>query len=228
MLFVHGYNTTFAQAAIRAAQMGFDLKIDGATAFFSWPSAGAGIAYPYDYATVEASEDNFVEFVRTIATQSQATKVHLIVHSMGNRLVARCIARIEQMLTPRKVSLGAVILAAPDIDVRLFRMLAVAYPKVSPSTTMYVSRADKALALSRALWKTGRAGFTPPITVENGIDTIEVTDIDVSRLGHGYYAAAHPVLYDMRDILNGRHDPALRLRLRAVTSGSRRYWRFDR
>ena len=41
LVFLHGFNVTFADAAIRAAQIGFDLKVPGATAFFSWPSRGS-------------------------------------------------------------------------------------------------------------------------------------------------------------------------------------------
>jgi esterase/lipase superfamily enzyme len=225
LIYIHGYNTTFRQAAIRTAQMGFDLKVDGATAFFSWPSAGRKLAYAKDAATIEASEARFVDFVSVLATRTQATKVHLIVHSMGNRLVARSIGVLEPILQRSGVSLGAIVLAAPDIDVRLFLGLAAAYPNIGAHTTMYVSRADKALALSAAIWRTPRAGFTPPITVAPGIDTVDVTDIDVSRLGHGYYAAAHPVLYDIREVLNGQYNPGARLRLREVVSGTNRYWR---
>ena len=35
LFFLHGFNVTFEDAAIRAAQIGFDLKVPGATAFFS-------------------------------------------------------------------------------------------------------------------------------------------------------------------------------------------------
>lgn len=56
LFFLHGYNTTFEQAAIRAAQIGCDLKVAGPTAFFSWPSRGNTAAYSADEATIEASE----------------------------------------------------------------------------------------------------------------------------------------------------------------------------
>lgn len=56
MVFLHGYNVSFEQAAIRAAQIGFDLKINGLMAFFSWPSAGSPMEYNTDEATIEASE----------------------------------------------------------------------------------------------------------------------------------------------------------------------------
>lgn len=38
--YIHGYNVDFDEAAIRAAQIGFDLKVQGVTGFFSWPSLG--------------------------------------------------------------------------------------------------------------------------------------------------------------------------------------------
>src|SRR5262249_34687796 len=56
LVFIHGYNVSFLDAARRAAQIGFDLQIRGAMAFFSWPSRGSVHAYPADEATIEASE----------------------------------------------------------------------------------------------------------------------------------------------------------------------------
>ena len=40
-----------------------------------------------------------------------------------------------------------------------------------------------------------------------GIDTIDATDIDLTYLCHGYYAAARPVLTDMHLILRGNDQP---------------------
>ena len=57
LVFLHGFNVSFEEAAIRAAQIGFDLEVTGATAFFSWPSRGSVAAYPADEASIEASEE---------------------------------------------------------------------------------------------------------------------------------------------------------------------------
>jgi len=38
LVYLYGYNVGFEDAAIQAAQIGFDLKVPGATAFFRWPS----------------------------------------------------------------------------------------------------------------------------------------------------------------------------------------------
>jgi hypothetical protein len=34
-VYIHGYNVSFEEAVIRAAQMGYDLKVEGVTALFS-------------------------------------------------------------------------------------------------------------------------------------------------------------------------------------------------
>ncbi|WP_165570458.1 alpha/beta hydrolase [Aeromicrobium sp. IC_218] len=224
-VFVHGYNTTFEAAAIRAAQIGFDLRVSGVTALFSWPSAAKWRMYPHDADNVENSKPALTQFLDTLLTKTSLTRVNFIVHSMGNRLVARTLESVAPLFQAKGVKLGAIILAAPDINVDTFKQLANVYPLLSLSTTMYVSEADKALALShRLVWNSPRAGFTPPITVVPGVHTIEATDVDVSWLGHGYYAAAAPVLYDILQVLRGDTDPAKRPRLRLANSPDGNYW----
>ena len=93
LFFLHGFNVSFEEAAIRAAQIGCDLKVPGATAFFfSWPSRGNVAAYPADEASIEASEGAITEFLVDFTTHCGAEKIHVIAHSMGNRglLRARC------------------------------------------------------------------------------------------------------------------------------------------
>jgi esterase/lipase superfamily enzyme len=45
LLFVHGYDTTFAEAALRTAQLAHDLEFPGLAFFYSWPSAGSALRY---------------------------------------------------------------------------------------------------------------------------------------------------------------------------------------
>ena len=144
---------------------------------------------------------------------------------MGNRGLARSIQRIISDASMSGVRFGQIILAAPDIEVSLFRDLAAVYPKISTRTTMYVSARDRALQMSKFLQDSDRAGFTPPITVVPNIDTVEVTDIDLTLLGHGYYAEAAPVLYDMTEVLNHNSPPERRMRIRRRgDSGQPLYW----
>lgn len=228
LVYLHGYNTSFEEAALRAAQIGFDLEVE-TTAFYSWPSREEVVHYSADISRIEASERQIAEFLTAVATRSGADRVHLLAHSMGNRGLARAISRITLYATrTSEVRFGQIILAAPDLDVDLFRELAAVYPRISDRTTMYVSARDKALEMSSYLQDSDRAGFTPPVTVLEGIDTVEVTDIDVTRLGHGYFAEARPVLEDILQLLVGGEPPEEREGTRAAALGAARFWALER
>ena len=226
LVYLHGFNVSFDEAAIRAAQIGFDLKVPGAMAFFSWPSRGALKGYAADEASIEASEAAITDFLVRFATDSGAARVHVIAHSMGNRGLLRAIQRITaEAASTAGIRLGQVFLAAPDLDVDLFRDLAPFYPRISERTTLYVSARDRALEASHWIHQFDRVGYAPPVTVVDGIDTIEVTGLDLSILGHGYFAEAHGVLYDMHHLLRQNTAPGSRLRLHAKRNpDGRPYW----
>jgi esterase/lipase superfamily enzyme len=229
LIYLHGYNVSFDEAAIRAAQIGFDLKMPGVTTFFSWPSRGVLGGYAADAASIEASEAAITDFLVRLATESGATRVHVIAHSMGNRGLLRALQRIMARATAAAgVHFGKVFLAAPDLDVRLFRELAALYPKVSERTMLYVSAQDRALEASHWLYQFDRVGYARPVTIVDGIDTVEVTGLDLSILGHGYFAQAHGVLYDMHQLLRENANPDARLRMytRQDPDG-RRYWTIE-
>jgi esterase/lipase superfamily enzyme len=231
LVYLHGYNTTFEQAAIRAAQIGFDLKIPGAVAFFSWPSGGGPlglVGYNADRASIEASEAQIEEFLTRILTESGAARVHILAHSMGNLGLLRCLQRISQSLITKGLRFGQIFLAAPDIDRDLFTTLAAMYPSVSTRTTLYVSSKDLALKASSILSDFPRAGYYPPVTVIPKIDTVRVSSIDVSILGHGYYAEAAAVLYDIYSLIRRDDGPTNRLRLKAVTESGLTFWDMTR
>jgi hypothetical protein len=67
----------------------------------------------------------------------------------------------------------------------------------------------------------------PPLTIVDGIATIDVSDIDTSLLGHGYFQRADAVLNDLHALLTGEPEPADRPRLREQrTEDGRSYWEF--
>ena len=200
MVFIHGYNTSFNDAAIRAAQLSTDLEHSGLTAFFSWPSKGTLLGYVADEASIQYSEKYITEFLTNFVQKSGAKRVHIIAHSMGNRGLLEAIHRINKN-TP-EIQFGQIILAAPDIDADVFEELADAYTKQSEQTTLYVSPADKAVGASKWIHSHARAGFTPPVSIVPAIDTIEVeTEVDLLQLGHGYFAEHASLLGDIDKLI---------------------------
>jgi Alpha/beta hydrolase of unknown function (DUF900) len=124
-----------------------------------------------------------------------------------------------------KTRFDQVILAAPDVATGQFRDLAPGCLQVSTRTTLYTSLRDRAVEFSAAWAKAPRAGFAPPITVLDGIDTVEVSKVDVTLLGHGYYAEARPLLDDLQKLFLYNQEPSLRGGMTSeCTPEGKTYW----
>jgi esterase/lipase superfamily enzyme len=225
VVFLHGYNVSFQDAALRAAQIGFDLGVSGVMAFYSWPSKGTLQGYPADEATIEASEGFIADFLSSMAERSGARRVHIIAHSMGNRGLLRAIDRIATAAAERtRTPFDQIVLAAADVDQDTFKRLSAAYHRVARRTTMYVCSKDRAVEASHWLHDFPRAGLAPPVLVVPGIDTINVSNLDLTLLGHGYVAEARELLTDIHALLRDGSPPAQRFGLRKVTSPAGEYW----
>ena len=229
LVFLHGFNVTFEEAAIRAAQIGMDLAVPGATAFFSWPSRGNVVDYPVDEASIEASEHAITDFLIDFTAHCGAQKVHIIAHSMGNRGLLRALQRIAANAETRgKVKFGQIFLAAPDVDRDLFLDLAALYGEHGERTTLYSSDGDLPVHVSSKLHDAARAGYFVPYTVAPDMDTVAVPDFDLDLLGHSYFAQAEALLYHMRDLmLNGKATVTTN-RLLPVTENNLSFWRLKR
>src|SRR5206468_8551156 len=126
-VFVHGYNTSFRDAARRTAQLAYDLAFDGAPILYSWPSLGQETAYPAGEGNAEWTVAHLVKFLDEVVSLSGTRTLHLIAHSMGNRAVIgalRDMARVPRSTSPSQFR--QVVLAAPDIDAGVFQQLAQA------------------------------------------------------------------------------------------------------
>lgn len=212
LVYIHGFNTGFDDAARRAAQLGFDLKVPGITVLYSWPSRGSLSGYVADLSSIEASEAQIADFLIAVSALAERGKVHIIAHSMGNRGLLRALHRATTQAALRAgTRFGQIFLSAPDIGVAAFRQLASVYPQVAERTTLYVADQDKALAALE--WLTeggGRVGGAPPVLVLPGIDTVRVRDNSLFRLGHSYFAEEPDVLRDIRAQLYWRESPERR------------------
>jgi esterase/lipase superfamily enzyme len=220
LVYIHGYRTTFIEAATRAAQLHVDLNHPGHTAFFSWPSRGTTAGYFADEDSVQHAERHLLRFLTELHQQAEAEQINVLAHSMGNRALLRVAMRLAHTERTDLPRLGHVFLAAADVGRHFYQAEATAYGTIADTVTSYVSSRDKALKSSGIVHRGDRAGLTPPHTHVAGIDTIDATDIDLTYLCHGYYAAARPVLTDMHLILRGNDQPQNRIGLESRTEPS--------
>ena len=214
LIYIHGFKTTFIEAAQRSASIGYQLKIPSTT-FFSWPSKGTLADYVGDLAQIERSEEDIAQFLVKFVRESGAAEVHLIAHSMGNWGLLRAMYRpFMQAALKKGLRFGQVILAAPDVDMEKFKQDAIAYKAAAKRITLYASSNDEALKLSGRLRSFTRAGSTPPILEMTGIDTVDVGAVNLTLLGHSYVSEEVAVLGDMFDLTSNNTPPAKRFRLR--------------
>ncbi len=143
---IHGFNVSFEEAAIRAGQIGYDLKFPGEIAFYSWPSHGSAATYSADEATITASVPHIAQFLHELSERSGAERIHLFVHSMGNR---GFLSALQELVADRRpnLRLGQVFFCAPDENVRTFRHTVNKYPHQFERRTLLVSPDDQAVFL---------------------------------------------------------------------------------
>ncbi len=84
LVFIHGYNVSFADAARRTAQISYDLGFHGAPILYSWPSVASVESYAVDEATIEWTVPHLKLFLKEVATKCGAQIVHVVADSMGN------------------------------------------------------------------------------------------------------------------------------------------------
>jgi esterase/lipase superfamily enzyme len=211
LVYLHGFNMSFEDAARRAAQISADIKFPGVTAFFSWPSLRKLAGYVADGETIRYSEPYIAEFFRQLIAAGPR-KVHVIAHSMGNRGLLHALPAILSGANhPRPFD--QLFLAAPDVDADIFRREAPRYAAAAAQTTLYASRKDWAVRLSSVVNWGERAGFHPPVTIVDGIDTVSVVHTDLDSFGHGYVADARVVLTDIQNAIAFGAPPAGRMGL---------------
>ncbi len=229
-VFIHGYKTTFEDAARRTGQLAYDLNFHGAPIFYSWPSKGDLDGYAADEDTIVWTTPHLKAFLQQVALQSNARTVHLIAHSMGNRALTQALADLAASPAgPAKPHFREVILAAPDVDQDVFKQLAAAMEKSADRVTLYASSHDEALAASKKLHEFPRAGEAGRnLLVMKGIDTIDVSTVDTSLLGHSYFGDNGSVISDIHRLLTQGSPPNQRSCLSQASLLNLAYWVFVR
>ncbi len=171
LVFVHGFNTNFADAAYRFAQIVHDSGFKGVPVLFTWPSRGQLLAYPYDRESAYYSRDFLELNLRAIARDLGTTRMDILAHSMGTLLT---LESLRQASIRGDGSFGGklrdVMLAAPDVDLDVFKTL---MRQIKRPVTVFVSADDRALDFSRRF-----AGDKTRLGAVSAKDTEIIAELD--------------------------------------------------
>lgn len=204
-VFVHGYNYNFPEALFRTAQMAADAQISDAPVLFSWPSSASVLGYVSDRESVTYSRDALAELLTRLAKTSGGKPVTVFGHSMGGWLVMETLRQMRIAGEDEALSRLEVVLAAPDIDVDVFRQQLAIVGKMQIPMVIMVSPDDRALGLSAIAGQRTRVGaldISNPV-VQAAAQQSDVVLIDISAVGassslnHDRYiqlASAYPAL----------------------------------
>ena len=229
LVFVHGYNSGFAEAALRTAQLAYDLKFPGLAFFYSWPSAAKVLAYWQDEEMALLSEGVFEQLLGELS-QLPFTDIYIVAHSMGNRIVTSALrSRVDKKEETKHIR--ELLLAAPDINATLFRT--VIAPKLAAMQgtriTVYASSSDLALKASKIVHGFRRVGeTTEEVFTYPGFDTIDASAASTMAraYGHSYLMDSQAVIKDIEAAI-GKKAAAKRRGLSETGSSPNEYWRLQ-
>ena len=201
LLYVHGFNTSYDEARFRLAQVVADGRFGGVPVLFTWPASGSLFDYEAAKESASSSRDALAQTLMELSDLPDVGRIHILAHSMGSWLTMEALRQDAIAGRPDlNGKLGDVMLAAPDIDVNVFRNQ---LSKISPShVSVLVSSSDRALFLSRRL-----AGDRPRLGALNprnagdramldglGVKVYDVSGESVGMIGHATFGDAPDVV----------------------------------
>lgn len=183
VLFVHGFNSTFAEGVIRLAQLAEDLSLPGVAVHYAWPSLNNPLGYSHDRDSVLFGRDGLETLLDETRTAG-AEDIILVGHSLGSLMVMETLRQIEiGEGGAASRSVEGVILMSPDIDVDLFRMQAQRVGDLPQPFLIFTSQRDRALQLSARL--TGQRERLGNLSDVERVADLDVTMLDVSNFRDG-------------------------------------------
>ncbi|WP_408642393.1 alpha/beta hydrolase [Sinorhizobium chiapasense] len=195
LIFVHGFNNTYADAVFRFAQIVHDSGTDAAPILFAWPSRARVFDYLYDKESANYSRRALEDLILQATRSPDVDDVTILAHSMGTWLAAEALRGVAMREKAIPAKIKNVVLASPDIDIDVFRRQFLEMGAKRPHFAIVTSTRDKALGASR--WLSGgveRIGGADLRPYAAALEELGVSVIDTSAiasndpLGHNAFA----------------------------------------
>jgi esterase/lipase superfamily enzyme len=204
-IYVHGFKVVFENPLLVATELWHFLGYDGVAIAYSWPATPKNLAYFADLETTALSAYNLRILIEFLAADTNAENIHIIGYSAGTRVVINALNQLaliyqddDKETFGQYLRIGHVILAGSDFDRQLFgAYVDEGLLRVAKNFTIYLSDLDKALSLSRWLFKRDRLGqkwkkevmsdfIADWLWETEKLIFIDVTDAEESTTGNGH------------------------------------------
>ncbi len=197
LLFIHGYNTPFEDGIYRTAQLAVELDFRGLPIYFAWPGGEHWWEYLAAVDQVETAANELAAVLRLLVRNGKVTKLHVIAHSLGNRVLAQAIDKLGAVSTPGQAKIADLVMVAPDVNKGQFTQVTSAMVRQFQRRTVYVSDTDLALRLSSVFSMGTRVGQRTPIGVGSEFEAVDATGARDTIIGHSYFVDTDTIAKDI-------------------------------
>jgi esterase/lipase superfamily enzyme len=173
---------------------------------FSGPSRARLFDYNYDRESAMWSRDGLDQVLEDLLASPAVGRVNIVAHSVGTMLTTEALRQLYAKLGDYAADrVGAIVLAAPDIDMDVFTG---SIPRIGPlaaKITIITATDDRALAVSR--WVNGsttRVGAAEKAQLEQlGLRVIDASAQGWGVLNHDLFLSNAGIRKAIRDAIGG-------------------------
>ena len=245
IIYVHGFNNTFKDAALNLSEVWHFSGRQGVPLLFSWPAGSHGLfAYFQDRESGEFSIYHLKQLLKTLPKIKNLEGVHIIAHSRGADVVTTALREIlletkAEMKDPREIfKFKNLILAAPDLDFAVVgqRLIAERFAQLFEQITVYINTHDGALGVAQNVMCGGsRLGRVEAKNLNHGedqiletIDRINFVNVKGAKgyFAHSYYRKHPGALSDIIQLIKYGAKPGGEKRPLKQIHGH--FWELDR
>lgn len=205
VVYVHGVRSDFQNPLLVASELRHFSGYRDAYIGYSWPASTGLLDYLEDSEDSSEGSFQFRRFIRFLAAETDARRIHIVAYSAGTRMVIDALGEFALQYTDkptgqirRDLELGQVMLISSDATpARLGTHLIEGVMRLTDSITIYQSGTDNALRLSNVIFRgTARLGQSdnqplPPhvlsfLEAYPNLNIIDVSNAEKSNTANGH------------------------------------------
>ncbi len=197
IIYIHGYNNSFAESTFRYAQIAHDAELPGKAVQFAWASKGEANGYIYDRDSALTARDDLAELLAQTAHRTDQP-ITLVAHSMGSLVAMEALLHLSLSDDVRTLAeVSEVMMLAPDLDADLFADQLDQIQMPANRFGVAINREDRLLRFSGRIAgeseRVGRDLDTETLSAL-GVRVVDLTGVrDGDRAGH-FLPATSPTL----------------------------------
>ncbi len=228
LVFVHGHNLGFEDAARQVAQLSYDIGFSGLTMLYSWPARGGAAAYIADEESMRASQRQLQAMLNELFYLTPTERIYFVAEGMGANLLTRSLKEMIAVAPNFRSRVREIVLLNPDIRSDAFeRDLAPYLGSVDSPLTLYASSRNPVLTAARSFTAADLAGdFTDRILITPNVESIDFGNATATLGTHANYRDSNHIVSDLWDLLQHGTRANSRSRLTAVYTQEGVFWRY--